>query len=104
IPHTTQTRTSRRVTVGVSMTATVGSTYTVDVIARDAILTSSTAREIPYYASESSSESTFYPSHSIHLLTELLPPWNASIVFVAENGFIQTFSVNYVNLIFLPTQ
>ncbi|SRR6266566_1407355 len=104
IPYTTATWTLNRINIGVRMTATVGSTYTVYVIAGDAILTSSTAREIPYYASESSSEITFYPSQSIPLFAELLPPWNASIVFVAENGFIQTFSMNYVNLIFLPPQ
>ena len=94
--------TLNRINVGVTLTATPGSTFSVYLVTPGAIFTSSTAQLIPYYPSTSSSEITFYPNRNVALFPELLPPWNNSIVLVAGNGYFETVHMNYANLVFLP--
>src|SRR5439155_12366001 len=94
--------TLNRINVGVTLTATPGSAFSVYLVAQGAIFTSSTAQLIPYYPYTSSSEITFYPNRNVALFPELLPPWNYSIVLVAGNGYIESFHMNYANLVFLP--
>jgi len=102
VPYYNASWTLNRVNIGVTLTATPGSTYTVYLATLGAIFTSSTAQALSYYPSTSSSEITFYPNRDVSLFSELLPPWNSSIVFVAGNGDFESLQVNYVNLVFLP--
>jgi len=102
VPYYNAAWTLNRVNIGVTLTATPGSTYTVYLATLGAIFTSSTAQALSYYPSTSSSEITFYPNRDVSLFPELLPPWNSSIVFVAGSGDFESLQVNYVNLVFLP--
>jgi len=93
-----------RITLGVTITAELGSTYTIYLLDGSSIFTSSTAANLVYNQLVPSNVFTLYPQDNLLLFSELMPNTEVSIVIVVESGSFHSFQLNSVDFLYLPTE
>src|SRR6266702_2793321 len=91
-----------KVNIGLTVLATQGSTYSVYFFDGPVLYASTTATGQSYNSLISAVEITFYPNLQPQVFPELLPLSEASIVFVATSGTLQSVTVQVANFEFLP--
>ncbi len=91
-----------KIDYGVTIQASQGSVFFIYFFDGPVLYTSTTTG-IAYNSLTSFSEYTLYPNKRPQIFPELLPKSNASIVFVATSGTLQSVTMNYANFEFLPT-
>jgi len=102
IPQSNSSWNLEDISLGVTVQASPGSTFSIYLFNGLGIYASSTATVIAYNSLTSSSQYTFYPNVQLTVFSELLPESNESLAFVASTGTLQDISMNSVNFTFLP--
>ena len=102
IPQSNSSWNLEDISLGVTVQASPGSTFSIYLFNGLGIYASSTATVIAYNSLTSSSQYAFFPNVQLTVFSELLPESNESLAFVASTGTLQDISMNSVNFTFLP--
>jgi len=93
-----------KIDYGITVQATQGTTFSIYFFDGPVLYASNTATGQLYNSLTSNSQITFYPNLQPQVFPELLPLSNASIVFVATSGTLQSVTVQFANFEFLPAR
>jgi hypothetical protein len=88
---------------GVTVQASQGSVFSMYFFDGPVLHASTTATGLTYNSLTSYTQYTFYPDIQPQIFPELLPLSNASIVFVATSGALQSVAIQFASFEFLPT-
>jgi hypothetical protein len=100
-PQENATWLMNKINLGATLIAKPGSVYTIYLVNYLSIFQTG---PFVYDTSTASYQYTFYPNQPTSLFPELLPPSNASIIFVASSGSLENLSVSHVDFVFLPSE
>ncbi len=103
VPQENASWSLNKINIGVTVEASQGSIFSIYFFDGPFLYSSTTASGLAYNSLTSYSQYTFYPDTQPRIFPELLPGVNESIVFVASLGTLQSVSMSFADLVFLPT-